>query len=450
MARKGGGSTQRMGPPNLSNGHANGHPPPSTLAAQIVHNASNIYARQDSAAKVTFGELVKEFLQHPSTNEPDTQLVALICVIAEAGLEGLFRDDPFAQDQQRQQGFDSIAVIQLILQQKPHLLLSVKDEDEEGTPRPPLILWLFPKLLGLLTHTTLSSLHEGVDELLALCLVVLAQYPMLWRQATAVFQLYKSSVQCMCNADPWNYYAKMILVLVAELESTNDSASPLKLSFHATVPSSSSIAEFWPESQHFVALPHDLQRAITSRLAAIYIAFNLLSVLMRPTRTKRDQSTASATFEHHHPWISDSTFVLWQHYKRWAAVSESRPFQDETTALYLQLLDTAAFPTTEPEDKLSNSSRAAQALASRLHDLLENHNTFVLSIANQIRLASLLMRLCKALSIMHTNESGIPLRRSQTNRLVLLNDLQANIALICQRPELFNTLCKDLQVCRIT
>ena len=197
MARKGGSSTQRMAPPPFTNGHTNANPPPSTIAAQIVHNASNIHARQDSAAKVTFGELVKEFLQHPSTDEPDPQLVALICVIAEAGLEGLFKDDPFAQDQQRQQGIDGIAVIKLILQQKPHLLLNAKDGDDEGSPRPPLLLWLYPKLLGLLTHATLQPIHEHVQDLLDLCLIVSTRTSALWPQAAAVVQLYRSCVQSM-------------------------------------------------------------------------------------------------------------------------------------------------------------------------------------------------------------------------------------------------------------
>ena len=196
MARKGGSLTQRMAPPPLTNGYSNAVPPPSTIAAQIVHNASNAHARQDEAAKVSFGELVKEFLQHPNTDEPDPQLVALICVIAEAGLEGLFKDDPFAQNQQTQQGIDSIAALTFILQQKPHLLLSAKQSDDESIPHPPLILWLYPKLLGLLTHATLHPIHQHVQKLLSLCLNVLARTSALWRSAATVSQLYKSSVQC--------------------------------------------------------------------------------------------------------------------------------------------------------------------------------------------------------------------------------------------------------------
>ncbi|EDP89788.1 hypothetical protein SNOG_20099 [Parastagonospora nodorum SN15] len=202
MARKGGNSTQRMAPPPTTNGLATTHgnanlPPPSTIAAQIVQNASNLHARHDAATKVSFGELVKEFLQHPSTDEPDPQLVALICVIAEAGLEGLFKDDPFAQDQQKEKGIDSISALQLIIRKKPHLLLSIKDAEEEGNPQPPLFVWLFPKLIGLLSHVTMQPLHQHARDLLGLSLEVLLQNPSFWQHATSVATLYRSSIQCM-------------------------------------------------------------------------------------------------------------------------------------------------------------------------------------------------------------------------------------------------------------
>lgn len=198
MARKGGNSTPRMAPPHVHNGIANGHfnglPPPSTIAAQIVHNASNAHTRQDDNAKVSFGELVKEFLQHPNTDEPDLQLVALISVISEAGLEALFKDEPFAHDQQRQQGSDSIDALKIILQEKPHLLLSAKDGEEDETPRPPLFLWLYPKLLRLITHPSLQFAHEPVQELLQLKLQVLLRKSALWCQVRTVSQLYKTCI----------------------------------------------------------------------------------------------------------------------------------------------------------------------------------------------------------------------------------------------------------------
>jgi serine/threonine-protein kinase ATR len=199
MARKGGGSTQRKAPPlptaNVApNSNSNGAPPPSTIAAQIVHNAAKIHSRQDAASKVTFGELLKEFLQHPNTDEPDAQLVAFICVVAEAGLESLFKDDPFAQDEQREQGIRSINAITYLLHQKPHLLLQPKDGEDSRTPRPPVILWLFPKLLGLLTHATLRSIHGYVEGLLSFCLSTLARSTAYSRTAVTVMQLYKTNI----------------------------------------------------------------------------------------------------------------------------------------------------------------------------------------------------------------------------------------------------------------
>jgi serine/threonine-protein kinase ATR len=199
MARKGGGSAQRKVPPlptaNVAtNGIPNGNPPPSTIAAQIVHNAAKTHSRQDAASKVTFGELLKEFLQHPNTDEPDAQLVAFICVVAEAGLESLFRDDPFAQDEQREQGIRSINAITYLLHQKPHLLLQPKDGEDSGTPRPPVILWLFPKLLGLLTHATLRPIHANVEGLLSFCLSILARSTAYSRSAVSVMQLYKANI----------------------------------------------------------------------------------------------------------------------------------------------------------------------------------------------------------------------------------------------------------------
>ncbi|KAF1947946.1 hypothetical protein EJ02DRAFT_429695 [Clathrospora elynae] len=430
MARKGGSSTQRMAPPPVTNGYTNANlSPPSTIAAQIVHNASRIHAPQDAAAKVSFGELVKEFLQHPNTDEPDSQLVALICVIAEAGLEGLFKDDPFAQDQQRQQGIDSIAALHLILQQKPHLLFSIKDGDGDGIPRPPLILWLFPKLLGLLTHPTLHPVHEHVQQLLCLCLDILSQTSALWRQAATVLQLYRSSVQ----------------YILAELESVNGPAPSLALSFNVALPSSGSIGEFWPEIQKVVALPHDLQRAITSQLGAIHVGFSLLLALVGAIQSKGGKPTGPVVLEHHLPWVLDTIHELWQHFGRWTTSSDKRPLHDEIIALYLQLLGLVLFPSATPEDRFSDSLKAAQGLTNSLTELLDHLSTPLASESNQIRLASIFTRLCSVLKLPSTNAS-VPRSRQDATRSVVLTDLEAVVARFCQNVEQFSRLHRDLQL----
>ncbi|KAI4673661.1 uncharacterized protein J4E88_008717 [Alternaria novae-zelandiae] len=431
MARKGGSSTQRMAPPPVTNGNSNGVPPPSTIAAQIVSNASNVHAWQGEATKVSFGELVKEFLQHPNTDEPDAQLVALISVIAEAGLEGLFKDDPFAQDQQRQQGIDSIAALTFILQQKPHLLLSVRETEDDSISRPPLILWLVPKLLGLLAHEALTYVHEHVHQILHLCLSALARTSALWRPAAAVSQLYRSCAQ----------------TILTELRSMDDPASAAVLSFNLLLPSSSSISDFWPDSQQIIALPHDLQRVVTSRLGAIHAGFCLLTTLACVAPPQGRASATSSSLDHHVPWIIDSAQDLWKHLRRWTATSERGILVNEITLAYLQLLETLFLPAGTPGDRSLESLKNAQSLINSLSDLIDGLSTApeLASEVIQVRLAIVLTRLRSVLTS-PTMDDLATRRRKNMSRSVVLNDVEAIVARACQDVEHFSQLHKDLQL----
>ncbi|KAL6169979.1 serine/threonine-protein kinase M1 [Exserohilum turcicum] len=430
MARKGGGSTQRMAPPPIPNGHPNNVPPPSTIAAQIVHNASNIHAQRDEATKVTFGELVKEFLQHPNTDEPDPQLVALICVIAEAGLEGLFKEDPFAQDQQRQQGIDSIAALTFILQQKPHLLLSVKQGDDESIPGPPLLLWLYPKLLGLLTHATLQPVHKHVQQLLHLCLNALVQTSALWRPATRVLQLYRFCIQC----------------ILSELETLNSNPTALPISsFRLVLPPSSAINEAWPESQQFVALPHDLQRAMPSHHGAIHVGFCLLLAVANTIQRRGKAPVEMAAMEHHLPWIMDSMQALWRHFRRWTISSGRRTIYDEVTLVYLELVESLFMPSVASENRSPVSLKMAQALSNSIAGLLESLATSPPAEAVQIRVASIFTRLRSILSS-QLSDVSTPRRREDAGRYVVQNELEGCINRSFQDTENFTKLHKDLQL----
>ncbi|USP73715.1 uncharacterized protein yc1106_00989 [Curvularia clavata] len=429
MARKGGGSTQRMAPPSVTSGHSNGIPPPSTIAAQIVHNASNIHAQRDEDTKVTFGELVKEFLQHPNTDEPDPQLVALICVIAEAGLEGLFKEDPFAQDQQRQQGIDSIAALMFILQQKPHLLLSIKQGDDESIPRPPLILWLFPKLLGLLTHATLQPVHKHVQGLLHLCLDVLTQTSTLYRSARTVLQLYKSCVQCVYS----------------EFESLEKSDSLPASSFSISLPPSSAINDFWPESQQFVALPHDLQRTIPSHHGAIYVGFCLLLAVLNTTQPQSKAPLALVALEHHLPWTADSIQAFWRYYKRWTIGSERHATHDSIMLVYIQLLEALFNRSSTPGSRSPVSLKIAETVTSSFTEILDATYAPLLSESVQTRVALALTRLRHSLTSQNIDNST-PERRPHASRHIIQSGLEESVAKLLQDVEHVTKLHKDLQL----
>jgi serine/threonine-protein kinase ATR len=200
MARRGGGSTQRQAPqlgPNghIPYGHANGLPPPSTIPAQIVQGAANVRAQQDTVNKQPFIELVQEFLSNPVLEDPDPVCIAFILAITEGGIDPFFIEDPFASKHLEEQGTQCIAALIIIFQQKPYLLFALTHaEEEDGTRRPPVLIWLFSKLLGLMVQQGLLCIHPTVLELLSTCLKSFTRSASRLRQAWSVFRLYRSCV----------------------------------------------------------------------------------------------------------------------------------------------------------------------------------------------------------------------------------------------------------------
>ncbi|KAF2867552.1 protein kinase rad3 [Massariosphaeria phaeospora] len=426
MARKGGGSTQRLAPPPHTNG--NGIPPPSTIAAQIVHNAANANAHQEATSKVTFAQLLKEFLHNPSTDEKDVQLMSLISVIAEAGLDALSQEDPFALDQQKEQGIDSISALKLIFQRKAYLMLNLRDAGDDGSPHPPLFAWLFPKLLGLLNQPDLLSIYESVQDLLGACLSVMFRTSDLWRQAMSLMQLYKACVEdIMTSLEP------------------DEEAPRIPRPFVVILPASSSISDFWPDSQQSVALPQDLQRTFHSPIQAISTALHLLRAILNSLSSADRGAIAISLYDHHLPWILDSCRRLWNNYRQWSNTQRTALYGSiEDT--YLQVLETTAFPDTATSTTFMSSSKAALTLVSSLSELMQTCSTSPFSQIGQIRLACVLIRLRQFLDEPSDKNHHSGSRRSQNLKPLISDVLGPSIERICENPAGIGSMHKDLQL----
>lgn len=173
---------------------ANGVPPPSTIAAQIVQHRSDGSARREPENRALFGKLLQEYLKDPAAEESDAQINArLIHVIAEAGLDVFLKENPFAHDLLVPQAKDSIAVIELVIQRYPKILVYV-DAAGNGVTPAPLVLWLLPKLFSLLGRPSLTALQESLRRLLSLCVQALSGTGDLWPKAVSILQLYQSCV----------------------------------------------------------------------------------------------------------------------------------------------------------------------------------------------------------------------------------------------------------------
>lgn len=197
MARRGGGprSTQN---PKLNNANlalVDNLPPPSTIAAQIVHNRSHV-ARQEPENKALFGELLQEYLKNPVIEEANVETNAqLIGVVVEAGLDVLLKDDPFAPDTLLQQANDSLLVIQLTIQRTPEVLLFCINEKSSEDEKPPLLLWLLPKILSLGGRSHMNIIQDGLCGLLTLFLQILRRNSQLWRSACTIASIFEEIVE---------------------------------------------------------------------------------------------------------------------------------------------------------------------------------------------------------------------------------------------------------------
>ncbi|KAF2178853.1 hypothetical protein K469DRAFT_598368 [Zopfia rhizophila CBS 207.26] len=425
MARKGGSSTQRQAPTP----GGNGGPPPSTIAAQIVNNASNVHAQQEPGSKVAFGQLLQEYLNDPSTDEPNSQLNAqLITVIAEAGLDALLQDNPFAADVLIPQAMDSISAIKLTIQRRPHLLLSTRTEDD-GTPRLPLFIWLFPKLLGLLGHPTLDSIQASLQDLLSTFLNVLHRGPNTWHHAVSLVQVYRS---CIDN---------ILFALDTAGPLSRIAGSPFKV----ILPPSSSISSFWPDSEQFVALPQGSQRTIILQPQAILIAFHALEVILSAANSSDKYRFVPSIGENHSLWAMDNCRSLWENYRQWSGHVDRSQLHDRIQTAFMQVLDIIYLSSSISADFFMPSAKAALFLSTSLSDLVVSCSTSPYSESNQFRLASLLTRL-RGLLGQSQREFDAPGRHSRDMRSLVIDNLEPNILRVCRNVTLLSNLVEDLQL----
>lgn len=180
--------------------HTNGHLPPSTLAAQLVQNHARVNGLPQPEGKAVFGQLLQEILTTDGTVETDPEVnYKLVTVVAEAGLDVVLREDPFAEkDQVIRQAKDSIAVIRLTVQRNPEILFR-SNPGGNNTTHYQLYLWLFPKLLSLIGRQGFEAIQKDVEDVLCSFISILSKSLYSWQQLITVIRLYQRCTEGTSN-----------------------------------------------------------------------------------------------------------------------------------------------------------------------------------------------------------------------------------------------------------
>jgi serine/threonine-protein kinase ATR len=176
--------------------HSSGDlPPSSTIAAQIVHNRAKA-TREEPEYQELFGKLLQEYLKDPIVEEASLETNAqLISVVAEAGLDAVRKDDPFAPDAATRRAVDSLQVIQLTVQRSPRILFFNGSTTALDGSKPPLILWLLPKVLGLAGPRRTQTIQDQITSFLSTCINALLKSTQLWCKGKEVVHLVRTMVQ---------------------------------------------------------------------------------------------------------------------------------------------------------------------------------------------------------------------------------------------------------------
>ncbi|KAJ9155587.1 Protein kinase rad3 [Pleurostoma richardsiae] len=162
-----------LGNYGFANGAANGAPPPSTLAAQLVENIS---ASAKSSRPDETGELKRLFsVIEKIKNQPDLLKTLedriehnhmLIYVYARVVLEGPRWDDPFADRAQlKAEVLKAISFMRITIKETPAVLDFTTDGKSflfRGTE--PLWAWLAPKLQRILGHSQTLDLTDAIER----------------------------------------------------------------------------------------------------------------------------------------------------------------------------------------------------------------------------------------------------------------------------------------------
>jgi len=167
------------------------HPPPSTLAEQIVqtHHHGHVVARPEHQA--VFAQLLEDIRALPSAIESDIESnFNLIQVLVEACLDPLTKQSPFQrQDEVTTQALAGLDVIDIAVQRSPHVLCYASP----GSGRTDeMHAWLLPKLLSLAVLHANWPVKERIETSLTSWLFILESRVTSWKDLDAVIRSLRS------------------------------------------------------------------------------------------------------------------------------------------------------------------------------------------------------------------------------------------------------------------
>ncbi|KAI9688750.1 MAG: serine/threonine-protein kinase M1 [Bathelium mastoideum] len=195
--------------------HQNGELPPSTFAAQIVHNHEKATEPSRDGQRAAFGHLIQEILNNRVSEETDYEVnYKLVRVVTEAGLDVFLQDDPFVRRGILvEQAKNCILVIERTIQRNPALLLFPEKSQNESSEQ--LLFWVLPRILVLLGNPKADGIQQMLQSLLACLVLSLLKSSDTWQNGLSYLDVYKSCADdLLCALQQLNVAEKSMSLAV--------------------------------------------------------------------------------------------------------------------------------------------------------------------------------------------------------------------------------------------
>lgn len=197
-------------------GQANGPSdvPPSTLAAQLLHNAAAVDRGSARENRHGFPQLLDDVSQTEDGAQglEDAPLVTTYhkCIHLIANeFEAATKDNPFASDRQPKKLSslvpDPLAFLRVIVEEVPEVLVLKPEAENDGPAgyqQQPLWLWLFPKILILVGRKGFEDAQEKINAFFYAVIDVVSSSTELWNLKMVIFRYLWEC--CDCEYDPFS------------------------------------------------------------------------------------------------------------------------------------------------------------------------------------------------------------------------------------------------------
>lgn len=180
--------------------------PPSSIAA-IMQNFSKTTGTPQLAGRDDFQQLLSELLGPNDLDGGDTIALEdvvmnyrLIQIVTSAGVTVLVQDDPFSpQEDLVSQALNSLLVIRKTIQRNPQVLFCSPpiSNDLKQLDQTMLFLWLLPRLLPLLGHSSAEKLVTPLLETIECIFVATTQIPEAWKYIKDMISFCRSCFTCI-------------------------------------------------------------------------------------------------------------------------------------------------------------------------------------------------------------------------------------------------------------